>query len=168
MTGAPQVTWIQRWTRLQVPFLKTLQDGGKTDKEQVSHQAHHTLCSSVLQKQGEHGWSNWWVGKLCGGWSSEATWKMRSEDETESDGGQGMDPRHSTQQTPDPETRGKCEYKAEDKTHHTQTYGLVEALQDLGPLWDFISQSPNLVPVQPRLRGLSARIKAHFPRLPTL
>ena len=33
------------------PFLKTLQNGGETDKEQVSHQAHHTLCSLGLQKQ---------------------------------------------------------------------------------------------------------------------
>lgn len=40
----------QQWTRLQVPFLKTLQNGGETDKKQVSHQAHHTLCSLVLQK----------------------------------------------------------------------------------------------------------------------
>ena len=74
------------------------------------------------------------MGELCSERSSETTQKMRSEDETVRWGAGGCTPgtAHSEHQT----LWGKCEYRAEDKTHHTQTYGLVERLQDLGPLWD--------------------------------
>lgn len=56
----------QQWTRLQVPFLKTSQNDGKTDKEQVSQQAHHTLCSLVVQKDRVD------TDGLTGGWESSA------------------------------------------------------------------------------------------------